>query len=928
MLKVLKYLGTLILALLLLLAISPYFISLNSYKSEITTKVDSLTGRKLTLKGDITFSVLPRPYLKLSNIEVASLPENKKDALAKVKELKVILSILPLFRGQIQVDEIVLKEPKIFLEMMSSSPERGQGNREIMLDHDLKTSKKKEKTLEETPSPFQLRIEKIKIKDGKFSYLDGHNDYEAEGINLSVRLENLEGPYEFDLELETLSQNISAKGKIGALTYGEPMPVNFVLKAFGNKAKVIGHVDLVKKSLNSDLILEGKLSSLKSLLPSLNLPKTLKEKYVLSSKLTVSSTSFRLDDITFSLPPFQANGALDMELAPMSGALKLHLMPGDVRITLKPSSRYSGAFSGSFAIKARKSRNLLQALDVPLKDLPTFVQDAFSLKTDFSYEDKNISLKNIDLDVGKARLNGDFSVKNWGDKGSYRYELQTADIPALARLFDVSLPKNLGPMKLKGTALGALSSLRLTSNIHAAGATISVDGKLEMKDKSIKPHMKISAKGKNLSRTLMHLDVTTPPKRLTSFGITAHLAGDVPQRLKVQLEKFHVRMHNETLTFAGNMDLFLARTKPKISAKLTLSKLDLDRLIANFERENQNLIQVSRTPLKVKKPKKLRWSHKKIDLEVLKSFDGDISLSAPQLKKGSLVFDDLKTTLRVANGILDVSDLTGNLYGGKLTLKARVSSQKGQPITLTAHLKNAQLKNISPSDASIKIIKGQFSLDADITTSGQSMYQYVSNLAGSMNFKGSSGRISGFDLDRVVNDLESSRNIGSALHLLNTAFSGGTTNFKSINAVTIISKGIVRIKKFDLDAIKAKVTAKGSFSLPAYKMTLSAHVVLDAKDIPPFDVDFYGPLDNPGHTIKASALKQYFVQNVIGGIVDNINNGDGGTTNILNSVFGVQQQKKETENQPKQQQKTEIKPQPPLEKAVEKAVGDILNNLF
>ncbi|NRA90565.1 MAG: AsmA family protein, partial [Simkaniaceae bacterium] len=245
-------------------------------------------------------------------------------------------------------------------------------------------------------------------------------------------------------------------------------------------------------------------------------------------------------------------------------------------------------------------------------------------------------------------------------------------------------------------------------------------------------------------------------------------------------------------------------------------------------------------------------------------------MAIPSLQKGSLVFDSIKTNMRVANGILDVTSLKGNLYGGSLIVKARVSSQKGQPVTLTAHLKDAQLKNIAPKQKEFKVTKGRFSLDTDLSTKGQSEYQYVANLSGSINFKGTKGAISGVNLERIVQDLEKVRNLGAALNLLDSAFSGGQTAFNAIDCIATISKGEARIKKFLLDAIGANVTADGGVNLLKYWMDISARITLDSKELPPFAARLYGPLDNPNHKLKTGKLEQYLLQNVLSSVMDSL----------------------------------------------------------
>ncbi len=929
LLKFLKYLGTTFLALAVFILILPYFVSLNTYKGEIVSKAQEVLGRDLIIEGDIKFRILPRPYVKIKNIKLASAPNAREPIMASIKELEVILSISPLFVGKIEVAKVMLDQPEITLEKLQN----GKGNWEF----DFKKSKSSPLTPlsqaskssgdKEKSSPFYIRT--VKIQDATLNYDDGKKTTKVKDINLTLEIEDLQGPINFDLGLKAFDTPIEITGQLKKID--SQIPLEAKLTAFGEKLILGGVFDIETTKFIGDLELKGSLKNLKRFLSDADLPPSLKEKYKLKADIEATAEQLSLSNIDFDLKPLKANGSVIVDLKKTTGALNLTIMPGSVQLELRPDAPKNNQFSGTISLKAGDISQLCSALKLKTKNIPAPLLKTFSFATHLTYQDQKIALRRLNFAMGAAQLDGQVNLENWTKKGQYSFDLKTRDVGALAHLFDIPLPGNIGPVKFTGTASGVPDDLTLDASVYGARAQTTLKGRLQKKDKSLKPALTLTTSGKSLQSTLRYLGQKGPSKSLGDFMITTEVSGDIPQRIKLDFHKSHFTIGSDRVNLKGTVDLFLSGLKPKINANLSLSDLNLDRLLAAFSSDalkNGQMHLVARRSAKTAQKPKARWGHEKIDLSFLRDFDGDMSVSVPTLSKGSLVFDSMKMNMRIANGILDLTSLTGNLYGGALTLKGRISSQKNQPVTLTAHLKEAQLKNIVPQQKEIKVLKGLFSLDADLTSQGHSEYQYVANLSGSMNFKGTQGAISGFDLQRIVKDLASVKSLGSALTLLNTSFSGGQTAFNSIDCITSISKGEARIKKFFLDAVGADIKADGSINLLQYLMDISAKITLEIKDFPPFSARIYGPLDNPKHDLKTGKLEQYLINNVLSDVLDNLSKGKGGAEDIIKGVLGLgQKAAPSSQEKPENPQQNRAQPQKEIE-ALGNAVGGILKDLF
>lgn len=929
LLKFLKYLGTVFLALSVFVLILPYFVSLNTYKGEITSKVKGALGRDLAIGGDIKFRILPRPYVKMKDITLSSPSGYQESTLAAIKEVEVILSIAPLFVGKIEISKVMLDQPQISLEKLNG----GKGNWEFDFKNKEESSKitpqsSKDVSNLNTSSPFHIQT--IKIQDASLSYTDAGKTTKVQDINLTLDMENLKGPMGFDLELNAFGLPLEVTGQLKEI--GDQVPLEATLKVLGEKLTIGGVFDIKTTNFKGEMELKGTLKNLKRFLPDVEIPPLLKEKYELTADINATADKVNIDNINFDLRPLKATGAISIDLKKTTGALNLNLMPGALHLELRPDAPKNNQFSGTISLKAGNISQLFSILKLKTKDIPPAFLKTFSFATHLTYQDQKIAFRRLNFDMGAAQLDGHITLKNWATKGLYSFDLKTRDIGKLTSLFEIQLPGNIGPIKLTGTASGESNDLTLDISVDGAKAHTTLKGRLQKREKSLKPALTLTTSGKSLRSTLVYLGQKESSKSLGGFSITTEVGGDIPQRVKLDFHNSYLTIGNDRVVLKGITELFLSSLKPKINANLSLSALNLDGLLAAFippnTNKNKQIHLVAKKSRPKSEPPKARWSHDKIDLGFLRTFEGDIIITAPTVSKGSLVFDSMKMTTRIANGILELTSLTGNLYGGSLTLKGRLSSQKDQPVTLTAHLKDAQLKNIIPKQKEIKVLKGLFSLDADLTSQGNSEYQYVANLSGSMNFRGTKGSISGFDLQRIIKDLASVKTLGSALNLLNTSFSGGQTAFNSIDCITSISKGEARIKKFLLDAVGADITADGTINLLRYWMDVSSKITLEAKGFPPFSARTHGPLDNPKNELKTGKLEQFLINNVLSDVLDSLSTGKGEAEDIIKGVLGFGG-KKDSSSQGKTTEPQENSAQPQKEiEAIGDAVGGLLKDLF
>ncbi|NVJ91515.1 MAG: AsmA family protein [Methylocystaceae bacterium] len=183
--------------------IVPSFIDWSGYRTQIAQQVKDFTGRDLLIGGDIAFSVLPSPVLKVSDIRLANAPDASTSNMVSIRQLDVNVALFPLLVGSVHVNSIRLIEPVIRLEMLAN----GQGNWVLASKED------KEKNIETKPrageplfennasednAALPLQIDDFIIERGTLVYEDPSNTTyeEVNDINSRFSLAGLKGPFE------------------------------------------------------------------------------------------------------------------------------------------------------------------------------------------------------------------------------------------------------------------------------------------------------------------------------------------------------------------------------------------------------------------------------------------------------------------------------------------------------------------------------------------------------------------------------------------------------------------------------------------------------------------------------------------------------------------------------------------------------------
>ena len=521
--------------------------------------------------------------------------------------------------------------------------------------------------------------------------------------------------------------------------------------------------------------------------------------------------------------------------------------------------------------------------------------------------------------------------------------LKSISLVNLLQQFGITIPNIFNQMTLDGKMAHKGQEIQLNTSIQAGELIFQAKGSVLKNAQGPQFNLDISTTHPNLKKLLGHLGTsTTAPTG--NFSLDGHLEGSLATVLNINSIKGKL---GSAGSFKGAIGYRAAgqNSKPHINANLSFREIDLENLFAftNYAITMPPSLYPQYILAAAISHKRSPWSREILDLHFLDYFDADFKIDATQISKGDLLFKNVSLNAAINQGILNIMDVKADFYGGHFELKGQTDSHKNNVSQYQFSLKGAALKNLSPKQGAIKITQGNMDVIGDLQTFGNSINNLVEGLNGKVTLHAQDGMISGFDLQAVTSNLMKQNRLEGVSNLLRTSLKQGQTAFSVLEGEIDFKQGIGYLKDVKLVAQGGEGSAEGTVDLPAYEMNVSAQFALiDLKNVPPFGVQFIGPLDAPVRKIDSSGLEKFMAQNVMNIVNDAMRTGKIKPKDLLNSLLGKGQSDptsdtSDTTNSqqpaPSQdfQSQAPAAEKPPIEDMVrnpEKAVKGLLKGLF
>ncbi|MEO5331259.1 MAG: AsmA family protein [Magnetococcus sp. YQC-5] len=178
---------------------TPLLLHPNQYRAPIAALVKNVTGRQLTIRGDVGLSLFPSVQLVLRDLSLANAPEFGSEPMAKAAIVEVGVKFFPLLAGRVEMDRAEL----MGLNLMLRRNRAGQSNWESLLEHvdemtrkmirpvdgGVVTAKPATASANLPASPVVLGINRggLNIIGAKLSWMDEETGMDFKVTNLDIR---------------------------------------------------------------------------------------------------------------------------------------------------------------------------------------------------------------------------------------------------------------------------------------------------------------------------------------------------------------------------------------------------------------------------------------------------------------------------------------------------------------------------------------------------------------------------------------------------------------------------------------------------------------------------------------------------------------------------------------------------------------------
>lgn len=196
----------------------------NEYKPWIERRAHELTGRELRIEGDLELTVFPWLGTRVEGVTLSNAPGFGDAPMLEVGLAQVRVALMPLLRGELRADEVVLERARIRL----ARDQHGRANWEDLLEA-FQTEPSTEEASEPQGGapPFgAVMIGGVRVEDAALYWSDARSGTTVEVVPLELRTGSLEPgrPVDASLRGTIRTGEPAAELDVGLKAKLEPQP--------------------------------------------------------------------------------------------------------------------------------------------------------------------------------------------------------------------------------------------------------------------------------------------------------------------------------------------------------------------------------------------------------------------------------------------------------------------------------------------------------------------------------------------------------------------------------------------------------------------------------------------------------------------------------------------------------------------------------
>jgi len=211
-----------------------------------------------------------------------------------------------------------------------------------------------------------------------------------------------------------------------------------------------------------------------------------------------------------------------------------------------------------------------------------------------------------------------------------------------------------------------------------------------------------------------------------------------------------------------------------------------------------------------------------LPLDAIRAIDTRAELAVEQATFDAHTVSDLQATLRIVDGVIQLSALTGVLYGGKLELQATFNgAHNSATLDTSGRLEQADIAAALAASGERPVLGGNASIDWTLASEGRTRKELVAALSGPIRL--TSNQV-------VLNDISIEQLLCQAVALTNqeqlTASFPASTAFTNLDADIRVADGRAQLDPLRADLPQVALTGRGNFDLLSkdFKATFKARL--------------------------------------------------------------------------------------------------------
>ncbi|MDH3233972.1 MAG: AsmA family protein, partial [Alphaproteobacteria bacterium] len=409
-----------------------------------------------------------------------------------------------------------------------------------------------------------------------------------------------------------------------------------------------------------------------------------------------------------------------------------------------------------------------------------------------------------------------------------------------------------GTVLATGTITGTKSSAKLKATVAAAGGRLSLDGNFVPSFTKAKYGFRFALDHPRAEELVTALAVAGLPAdvRIGRVRMSGMVRGDLA---KAEFPELKIAIGGVALTAVGAVEV--ARARPLVTGEIKTGNLTIQQLLA----APAALIASGSGATNG-----FRWSKglpkETLILDGLKVLDANLLVRPETVSVGQHKITDPLVELELRDGALNIKRAGGRIFGGDLSMRANLRSEKSTLVDGMLTLRAADLTKAGELFPEAAFRAGKLNIDAAVKARGASVYGLVAGLNGTVAIRMRKGAVAGFDLAGINRRIANQADAIGLINLLTEGMSTGTTKFDRLDGKVTFVNGVGEVKDLKLTAEGGSATGKGQIALVAGRIDGTAAFHFAAiKSAPPLVVALSGKLDDLKAVFRFNALQRHLM---------------------------------------------------------------------